>query len=203
VVVTIRGDAGEAPGMPRARESRVVSGTFGDSLRAVETLPGVLPTASGLPYLYVRGAPPANSGYFIDGIPVPLLFHIGPGPSILAPGLVDHVDFFPGSPPARYGGNLGGVIAAETREPSPIRRIEYGARTFDANALVESPLGTDTSALVSGRYGYPNLLLGVIGSTVSLDYWDYAARVSRRLTSRDTLSVLAFGASDQLHDDVQ
>jgi hypothetical protein len=203
IVVTVQGETAPESGVPRAREARVVPGTFGDGLRAVETLPGIAPTASGLPYLYVRGAPPANSGYFIDGIPVPLLFHVGPGPSILAPGLVDHVEFFPGSPPARYGGYLGGVIAAETREPSPVRRIEYGARTFDANALVEAPVGTDTTVLASGRYGYPNLLLDAIRSNVSLDYWDYAARVSHRLGSRDTLSVLAFGANDQLHDEAQ
>jgi hypothetical protein len=203
IEVTVQGETAPESGVPRARESRVVPGTFGDALRAVETLPGIAPTASGLPYFYVRGAPPANSGYFIDGIPVPLLFHVGPGPSVLSPGLVDHVDFFPGSPPARYGGYLGGVIAAETREPSTVRRVEYGARTFDANALVEAPVGPDTTALVSGRYGYPNLLLDLIRSSVSVDYWDYAARVSHRLSPRDSVSVLAFGARDQLHDDLQ
>src|SRR6185503_6973428 len=95
------------------RQSRLVPGAFGDPIRPVEALPGVAPTASGLPYFYLRGAPPANSGYFIDGIPVPLLFHIGPGASIVSPGAVERIDFFPGAAPSRYGSHLGGVIAAE------------------------------------------------------------------------------------------
>ncbi len=201
--VTVRGEPPPAPDRPSPKQSRLVPGAFGDAIRAVEALPGVAATASGLPYFYVRGAPPASSGYFIDGIPVPLLFHIGPGASIVSPGAVERVDFFPGSAPARYGSHLGGVIAAETTSPSDTRRVELGIRSFDANALVESPVGDDTWALVAGRYGYPNLLLHAIGSTVSLDYWDYSLRVVRRLAARDSLSVFAFGADDRLHDDAR
>ncbi|MEI9949386.1 MAG: hypothetical protein WDO74_10485 [Pseudomonadota bacterium] len=32
-----------------------------------------------LPFFFVRGAPPGNVGYFLDGIRVPLLFHIALG----------------------------------------------------------------------------------------------------------------------------
>src|SRR6266576_3550167 len=69
----------------RAIDTLSIPGTFGDPLRAVEAMPGVAATLSGLPYFYVRGAPPADTGYFIDGIPVPLLFHLGPGLSVLPP----------------------------------------------------------------------------------------------------------------------
>src|SRR5688500_2976164 len=49
------------------REVRELPGAFGDAFRAVEIMPGVTPLVSGVPYFYVRGAPPNNSGYFIDG----------------------------------------------------------------------------------------------------------------------------------------
>ena len=38
---------------------REMPGAFGDAFRAIEALPGVTPLASGIPYFYVRGAPPA------------------------------------------------------------------------------------------------------------------------------------------------
>src|SRR5690606_33723927 len=54
-----------------------VPGTRGDPLRAVEILPGVArpPFAAGA--LIVRGAAPGDSQVFLEGIPVPLLYHFG------------------------------------------------------------------------------------------------------------------------------
>jgi hypothetical protein len=56
----------------RGREIRQMPGAFGDAFRAIEALPGVTPIMSGLPYFFVRGAPPGNTGYFIDGVRVPV-----------------------------------------------------------------------------------------------------------------------------------
>src|ERR1700730_4968261 len=47
-------------------EVRQMPGSFGDAFRAIEALPGVIPIVSGLPYFLVRGAPPGNTGFFID-----------------------------------------------------------------------------------------------------------------------------------------
>ncbi|HTB78736.1 MAG TPA: Plug domain-containing protein, partial [Polyangiaceae bacterium] len=118
-------------------DARAIPGTFGDPFQALAALPGLTPMASGLPFFYVRGAPPADTGYFIDGVSVPTLFHIGPGASIVPEALVDHVDFFPGAAPARYGRFAGGVIAGQTTDPSPFARGEGSVRLFDASAFVE------------------------------------------------------------------
>src|SRR6185436_17510378 len=53
--------------MTRA-EVRQLPGAFGDPFRAIEAMPGVTPIVSGLPFFYVRGAPPGNVGYFLDGV---------------------------------------------------------------------------------------------------------------------------------------
>ena len=58
-------------------------GAFGDAFRAVDALPGVTPIISGLPFFFVRGSPPGNVGTYIDGVRVPLLFHLGAGPSVV------------------------------------------------------------------------------------------------------------------------
>jgi hypothetical protein len=159
--------------------------------------------ASGLPFFYVRGAPPADTGYFVDGVPVPTLFHIGPGASIVPEALVDHVDFFPGAAPARYGRFVGGVIAGQTTSPSGVSRGEASVRLFDASAFVETPLGESSDVVVAGRYGYPNLLLSIFAPTLSLHYGDYTFRWTRSLTDADRISLFALGAYDHEEDSTQ
>lgn len=178
---------------------RQMPGAFGDAFRAIEALPGVTPLASGIPYFYVRGAPPNNSGYFIDGIRVPLLFHLGLAQSVIHPGLVDHVDFFPSVAPASYGGFAGGIIAGQTREPASAPHGEANLRLVDAGALVEAPFANGRgSALVAGRYGYPGPIVALATSDMKIGYWDYQARTTWKLGARDTLGLFGFGSHDYL-----
>jgi TonB family protein len=79
------------------------AGAFGDPLRAVEAQPGVVPIVSGVPSFFVRGAPPANVGFFIDGIDVPILYHAFLGPSVLHPNVIESVDVYRGAAPVEYG----------------------------------------------------------------------------------------------------
>ncbi len=95
---------------------------------------------SGLPFFFVRGAPPGNNGYFIDGIRIPLLYHVGAGPSVIHPGLVERVDFYPGGYPARYGRFAGGILSGETKRPAEELHGEGNIRLFDAGALLETRL---------------------------------------------------------------
>jgi TonB family protein len=180
-------------------EVREMPGAFGDSFRAIEALPGVTPLVSGIPYFYVRGAPPNNAGYYVDGIRVPLLFHIGLGQSVIHPGLIERVDFFPSAAPARYGGFAGGIVAGQTREPASSLHGEANLRLVDAGALVEAPFAEGRGhALVAGRYGYPGPIVAAVTDDLTLGYWDYQARVSGQLARRDTLGLFAFGSHDYL-----
>lgn len=180
-------------------EVRQIPGTFGDPFRAIEVMPGVTPIVSGLPFFFIRGAPPGNAGYYLDGVRVPLLFHIGAGPSVIHPGLMDRVDLYPGGYPARYGRFSGGIVAGETMPPVKELHGEYNLRLFDAGALVEAPFhGNRGAALVSGRYSYTGALLTLLSPTVQLDYWDYQSRIAYDLTPDDRVSLFAFGSYDFL-----
>lgn len=181
------------------QEVRELPGAFGDAFRAVEIMPGVTPLVSGVPYFYVRGAPPNNSGYYIDGVRVPVLFHLGLAQSVIHPALIDHVDFLPSVAPVRYGGFAGGTIAGQTREPATRFHGEANLRLIDAGALVEAPFaGERGTLLLAGRYGYPGPILTAVSDEVKLGYWDYQARGSYRVGRRDTLAVFAFGSHDYL-----
>ncbi len=200
--VSVKGEREEPSTIHISRtEAQLVPGAFGDPFKIVEALPGMAPWLSGLPYYYVRGSPPENVGYFVDGIRVPLLFHVGPGPSTIAPALVDTVDLFPGAYPAKYGRFAGAVIAGETAKPQTDEaRGAFGARVYDANAFVETPYdGGKGTLLAAARYSYTGLLTSIIVPSYSLGYWDYQFRVTHRIGDADTLGLFLFGAHDELH----
>ena len=198
--VTVRGQRREIGETTlSAADAREMPGAFGDPFRAIEALPGVAPVLSGLPYFYIRGAPPNDNGYYVDGVRVPLLFHVGIGDAVIHPALIDRVDFFPSAAPAAYGGWAGAIIAGQTREPATEAHGQANIRLFDAGGLVETPVdGGKGSVLLAGRYGYPGPILSAITSRVKLGYWDYQARATWRLSDRDTLGVFAFGSHDYL-----
>src|SRR5450432_3043598 len=199
VEVTVQGErpraAPDAELITRS-SARELPGAFGDPLRAVESEPGVTPIVSGLPYFFVRGAPPASVGIFIDGIEVPLLYHAFFGPSVIHPALFERVDLYKGAAPASYGRYAGAIIATETRAPRFELNGEASLRIIDAGALVEAPFADGRgSALVAGRYSYTGLVLSLLSQT-KLQYWDYQTLDAYRLSGQSTLSVFALGAFD-------
>lgn len=203
VVYGDRVEPGRSATLTRA-EVRQLPGAFGDPFRAIEALPGVTPIVSGLPFFFVRGAPPGNVGYFLDGVRVPLLYHVGIGPAVVHPALIQRVDLYPGGYPARFGRFAGGIVAGEVLGPLDRLHGEYNARLFDAGALLEAPLAEGrATVLVAGRYSYTAALLSAFSPTTTLDYWDYQARASYAATRDDTLSVLAFGSYDYLGERTQ
>jgi TonB dependent receptor/TonB-dependent Receptor Plug Domain len=183
----------------RREEAREIPGTFGDPARFVETMPGVVPTTSGLQAFYVRGAPPETTGYYVDGVPVPALYHVGFGPSVVHPGLLDRAELFSGAAPAYFGRAIGATIAGDTTEPAPRVHGEGNVRILDTSAFVETPFADGRgSAEVSGRYAYPGLIVPLFAPDVGLSYWDYQTRVTWNLSERDRIGLFIFGSSDRL-----
>jgi hypothetical protein len=183
-------------------EVRELPGAFGDPFRAIEALPGVTPIATGVPFFYVRGAPPGNVGYFLDEVRVPVLYHVGLGPSVVHPGIVQSVELYPGAYPARYGRFGGGIVAGLSTPPSDELHGEWQVRLFDAGALVEVPFAEGRGhLLLGGRYSYTAALVDLFADDVRLGYWDYQLRASYRIGRDDTLGVFSFGSFDYFGED--
>lgn len=194
------------PPRPAARklalaEMRDVPGAFGDPFRVLDTLPGVVPLFSGLPYVFVRGAPPAGTIYVYDGITMPALFHLALGPAVIHPTMIGDLQFYAAVPPARYGRRTGGVFAAEGKKPDPSKGVQGEAelRLLDVSGMVDAPLdaGDKRHRLqVAGRYGYPGLLLSIFAEDAVLAYWDYQLRYSVPLSKSDRVELTWFGSYD-------
>lgn len=58
------------------QELQKIPGTFGDPIRVLQNLPGVAraPYVSG--QLIVRGASPSQTDTLMDGVSIPLLYHL-------------------------------------------------------------------------------------------------------------------------------
>jgi len=170
-------------------------GSLGDPLRVIESLPGVSSVAWPAPVYAVRGSNPGNTGFFLDGVRMPALFHMALGPSVIHPYFLGGLDFFPGGYPAKYGRYAAGIVTAETR-PGDASAIHSSVdvRLFDAGGLVSAPIAGGTVA-VAGRYSYTGEIVSRFSSNLRLRYWDYQLRADRRVGSLQ-LTLLVFGAGD-------
>ncbi len=195
----------------RQQELREVPGTMGDPFRVVMLMPGVASIASGVSYPVVRGSQPAATGYFVDGVRVPMLYHLLLGPAVVHPDFIDSVDFHPGVTPARYGRLIGGAVDGQVSRPREDRlHASVYADLLNSGAFVEVPLQeTGTSVTLAGRMSYSALLIALGANLASegsegaeapdffANFWDYQARVEQRLGS-GRLRLLAFGSSDRV-----
>ena len=182
-----------------------IPGTRGDALRAIEVLPGVARTGvdDGTPVL--RGAGGDESQTFLDGIPVPFLYHFGGVTSFFSSRLLSRVDLYPGNFSPRFGRAVGGVIDVRTRDPRKDRF--HGALDvsfIDTSLFAETPLGENTGVAIAGRRSNIDL---VYSSLVPKDtfnvvaaptYYDYQAIVTQRLGTKHKLRLLGYGTRDSV-----
>jgi TonB family protein len=189
------------------RQMTTVPGTFGDPLRVIQNLPGMSRAPYVLGILLIRGSNPDDSGVYVDGHEIPLLYHFLGGPSILNPEFLETIDLFPGGFPSRYGRAVGGIVEVETR--SPKSDGVHGAADIDlidSSVYLRAPLGKKVTFAVAGRRSYIDTLLPFVlpepdpGSqlVVTPYYWDYQARLDVELPRRDRLSFMLFGSFDKL-----
>jgi hypothetical protein len=179
-------------------EIRELPGAMGDPFRVIDALPGVVPVMTGLPYVYVRGAPPSATAYFYDDIQLPALFHLALGPAVVHPAMVGGIDFYPGVAPARYGRKTGGVVAGKAmlRELKPGIHGELELRLIDLQAYVATPIRKTGRLEIAGRFGYPGLMAKLFDSHAVIQYWDYQLRSVIPLTRDTEATVIAIGSFD-------
>lgn len=200
VEIEVRGARAARPGVLARAEVRQLPGAFGDPFRAIEVLPGVTPMFSGLPYAFVRGAPPLSVGYLVDGVRVPVLFHFVAGPAVVHPAIVESVTLSPGVYPSEIGRHVGGVVSAETTAPLPTLHGEANLRLLDVGAFVERDVGERVTVAGGGRYAWGGPILSRIAGNVEVSYADYLARGVVRDGAHDTTTVLVLGSRDLLAD---
>ena len=193
----------------RGDELREVPGTMGgDPFRAIMSLPGVAEPVSGLAFPIVRGAAPASTGWFLDGVELPNLFHFFLLSAVVHPEFISGLDFYPSAYPAEYGRFTGGVVNAQTATGRTDRTHgEVSVDLINTGVFLETPLHLNDetiSVAVGGRVSYLGVGLSLAEDLNLVDpggygnYWDYQARAEWKPSgSRGTWRIFFFGSHDE------
>lgn len=160
-------------------EIRTMPGTMGDPVRALQNTPGLLRAPFDAGWLLVRGGGPDDTGVFLDGVRVPLLFHLGGTTSVLHPEMVESVSLYPGAYPARYGGAIAGVVDMVPKTVEGDVQAVGGVNLVYSHAYAEAPLG-DGGVAVAARRSYLDAVLALVLSPeqakVAPRFWDWQLR---------------------------
>lgn len=165
-VVRARRDEGPSRVELSRVELQEVAGTQGDPFRVTMLLPGVAAIASGLSYPVVRGSQPAATGFFLDGVKLPQLYHLLAGPAVVHPDFIEKVDFFAGVLPSRYGRLLGGTIDGRLAKPSKTLKVTASVDLLNAGAFVSLPLTEKLNVTLAGRVSYAGPIAAAVAKAV-------------------------------------
>ncbi len=184
-------------------EVKRVPGTFGDPIKVVQTLPGAARTPFGTGLLVIRGSNPEDSGVYIDGIRVPIIYHLTGTTSVISPELVEAVDYLPGGYGVQYGRSQGGVVEVRTRTDFEDTKLTWGTDILDSQLYYQGKVGKDKKhgLAIGARRSYIDLFLPwFVRSDFVIKpwYWDYQLKWVPELEGSHELSVFVYGYKDVL-----
>lgn len=198
------------------KDLKAVPASFGDSISALTSLPGVIRTSGFLGPLVIRGANPRFNGYFIDDIPVYNPQHFGAIQSIINNDLMSEVDLYSSNFPSAYSNAIGAIISINTLDTVN----EFGGVAdvgiISSNLILKSPItkfneesNQDENAgywIIAGRYSYLSLFVPTIYKLVTGDtldsvpeYWDYQFKGKYYLSKTQSFTFLFFGSYDYIN----
>jgi len=203
-------------------------GSFGgDPVRATQNLPGV-GLAGFSAQIIVQGASPDDTGYYINGFKVPLVFHFGGLSSVVVPDAVERVDLYPSGYGPEYSKAMGGIVTLQTKTPKAERHrgmafidlfntgflfegptklsqnsnSDSAAQELDQSAKVDS----NSTWLVSGRYSYIGQILKKVANeeedfklTAAPTYYDFTAAYQNQFSSRHHFKTTLVYSRDELN----
>jgi len=182
------------------------AGSQGDALKVVEDLPGVARTSpiGGGP-LVIRGSNAIDSGVFLDGHPIPLLYHFYALTSTFNSDLIGAIDYLPGNFGVEHGDFTGGIVEVKSRAARDELHGYVKTSLIDAGALLEGNTGVKgLNFAIAGRRSVIDLVLRSVSSdrfnfTTAPQYYDAQARLDYHPPgSAHSLSLLALISDDQL-----
>jgi hypothetical protein len=186
-----------------AAEMSQIPGTNGDALRAVQSLPGVARPPPFFGQLVVRGSENDDTVIYVDGTPIPLIYHFGGLSSVIPTEATEKLDFYPGNFSSVYGRGMGGVVDVTQRAPRKDK--VHGMLQLDlvdARFVVESPIGKGWAFRAAGRRSWFDAWLGPVldqanaGISTLPRYYDGQLSVQKDWSANHSLRLTVFGADD-------
>jgi TonB family protein len=183
-----------------------IPGTAGDTLKAVQILPGVSRSAFDSGLLILRGAAPGDSQIFVEGQRIPLLYHFGGLRSTFNAVFLESIEFLPGNFGPDYGRATGGVVNVRVRDPaSDMFRGVIDINFYDASVALEGPVGGNWSLGGAFRRSYIDAILPAVlpeDAPLSFDtlprFYDYQLLSTWKPDANRRLKLIFYGSMDKL-----
>ena len=175
-----------------------VAGTVGDPIRVVMLMPGVTTSMSGLGYPVVRGVLPGDARYEMDGVQVPMLYHLGFGTAVVNPRFTSGIVFQPGGYSVQHGQFPGALIMGQAARPPEHPTTATDLSIIQTSLFHARPLTDNLQTLVAGRMGTLGLIIEGVASDAIFKYWDYQSKTFCQPTEADRIEFLAFGAGNKV-----
>lgn len=163
-------------------EIKRLPGVYGDSLKAIGTMPGVFPVqpvgpfpglsiartagvfGGGPPYsnsingfLVLRGGGALSNSFYLDGFKMLYPYHLGDQSSVLNNDFIRSIDIYTGTFPVRYGNATGGVIAVTGPEHVEKSEGHLNISLFQSDIFYQQPIFEQHGYVVAAaRKNYPN-----------------------------------------------
>ncbi len=182
---------------------RQAPGAQGDAGKALEDLPGVARPQLGGSELVVWGAAPGETRIAVDGMEIPMLYHMGGLRSVVHSGFASNFSLVPGGYGADHGRGLGGLVRIDSRAP-PLDGYqgEVNVDVLDASFAAGAAISNRIGVLGAGRVGY---LDRILNDTLSADtrrlfplprYHDFQGKVVVGLREGERIEAIVLTSAD-------
>lgn len=140
-----------------------------DVLKAMQLLPGIRSQGELSSVTLVRGGNPGENLYLIDQTPLIYVHHIGGFMSVFNPDMINDVEMYKGSFPAKYGERLSSVVNISQKEGDQSGfQGSFGIGLSDISLTLEGPTGLKNSSFIfTGRKTLFTDLFYLISSSTS------------------------------------
>ncbi len=186
-----------------AEEIKFLPGSGGDVVKAVQNLPGVARAPLGIGQLIIRGAAPEDSRAYLDGSPIPLVFHFAGLTTVVNNDLVEEVAYMPGNASVRYGRLLAGLVDIRTKATMPERSSGYvSVDVYQSTLFVEQIVSPRSFLSLSGRRSYIDAVLNPLLARSDLTvqaprYYDAQLRYFHKTDAGTVYDTLFFLSDDR------
>ena len=174
-----------------------------DVIKSIQLLPGVSNVGEGASGFNVRGGNVDQNLTVLDGM---LLFNTSHALglfSLFNPDLVQSVDLYKGSMPAKYGGRLSSVLDVKLREGNYKKFSAKGGIGLVSSRLsLEAPIVKGkTSVIFGGRTSYSDWIFDIVNvvevQESGASFYDATLKIAQRLGKRGKFAISGYTSQDR------
>ncbi len=182
------------------------AGTYGDFVRYLQLLPGVVPVSDLSNDLLVRGGHPTENLFVVDGVEVPNINHFslsgsnGGFTSMIDSTAIGDMDMRADVYDAGYSSRLSSMIEIHTRELGEAQQKgNLSVGISGAGGLYQRALAHKGSLLLSAHRSILNLVTNDVGINGVPTYTNGLAILKLKPSERDIVSLFSLSGSDSIN----